>query len=207
VDDDDELAQQLAQQLARALDTGPAVPPPDRVAALRAEVASDEAARSTTMPAAGSARPRGGLWLAAAAAVLAVLGGVAVGRSFLDDDATAEAVEYDGPMVGPAGEPTAAELLVVATGTGRIVELDTDVLPILPTGEFYELWFVGPGDAADSPNRISAGTFHPDPDGRSDVQFLAAVDPALFPVVEVTTEPGDGDPRPTGPVVLRATIA
>jgi Anti-sigma-K factor rskA len=197
VDDDDELA----QQLARALDTGPAAPPPERVAALRAEV---ESART---PAAGPARQRGGAWLAAAAAVLAVLGGVAVARSIVDDDTTAEAVEYDGPMVGPAGEPTAAELRVVATGTGRIVELDTDVLPILPTGEFYELWFVGRGDGPGSPNRISAGTFHPDPDGRSDVQFLAAVNPELFPVVEVTAEPGDGEPRSTGPVVLRATIS
>ena len=134
-------------------------------------------------------------------------GGVALARSLGDDDAIEGAVEYDGPMGGPAGEPIAAELRIVATGTGRIVELDTDDLPILPTGEFYELWFVGPGDTAGSPNRISAGTFHPDPDGRSDVQFLAAVNPALFPVVEVTAEPGDGDPRPTGPVVLRATVA
>ncbi len=33
--------------------------------------------------------------------------------------------------------------------------------------------------------------------------FAAAVDPALYPVVSVTAEPGDGDPRATGPEVLR----
>ncbi len=38
------------------------------------------------------------------------------------------------------------------------------------------------------------------------MRLAAAVDPTLFPIVEVTAEPGDGDPRATGPVVLRAVI-
>jgi len=33
----------------------------------------------------------------------------------------------------------------------------------------------------------------------------AAVDPAKYRVLSVTAEPGDGDPRPTGPEVLRST--
>ena len=83
-----------------------------------------------------------------------------------------------------------------------MIQLQTDELPILPKGDYYELWFVGPGDTPARPNRISAGTFHPDENGRSDVTFAAAVDPALYPVLSVTAEPGDGDPRPTGPEVL-----
>ena len=90
------------------------------------------------------------------------------------------------------------------TGIGRVIRLRTDELPILPEGEYYELWFIGPGDSPAAPNRISAGTFHPDEDGRSDVTFAAAVDPFLFRVLSVTAEPGDGDPRPTGPEVLRS---
>ena len=39
----------------------------------------------------------------------------------------------------------------------------------------------GPGDRRGSPNRISAGTFHPDPEGRSNVRFAAAVDPQKIP--------------------------
>jgi len=35
------------------------------------------------------------------------------------------------------------------------------------------------------------------------VTFAAAVDPVKYPVLSVTAEPGDGDPRPTGPEVLR----
>ena len=116
---------------------------------------------------------------------------------------------------GPAGElelravlgsPNGAEATVEVrkTGIGRVIQLQTDELPILPKGDYYELWFVGPGDTPARPNRISAGTFHPDENGRSDVTFAAAVDPALFPVLSVTAEPGDGDPRPTGPEVLRS---
>ena len=85
-----------------------------------------------------------------------------------------------------------------------MIDLRSDSLPILPRGDYYELWFAGPGDGAARPNRISAGTFHPDEDGRSRVRFAAAVDPALYPVLIVTAEPGDGDPRPTGPEVLRS---
>ena len=116
---------------------------------------------------------------------------------------------------GPAGElelrtvlgsPNGAEATVEVrkTGIGRVIQLRTDELPILPKGDYYELWFLGPGDTPARPNRISAGTFHPDENGRSKVTFAAAVDPALFPVLSVTAEPGDGDPRPTGPEVLRS---
>ncbi len=92
------------------------------------------------------------------------------------------------------------------TGIGRVIRFESDDLPILPKGEYYELWFVGPGDTRSEPNRISAGTFHPDAQGRSHVRFAAAVDPALYPVLSVTAEPGDGNPERTGPEVLRSGL-
>ena len=151
-----------------------------------------------------TAAPARGPWLAVAAAVVALVGGVVVVRTVTNGNGGV--VEFAGTMVGPDGESAPADLRVVATGIGRVVDLDTEALPILPTGELYEVWFVGPGDTPESPNRISAGTFHPDRAGRTDVRLAAAVDPTLFPIVEVTAEPGDGDPRATGPVVLRAVI-
>ena len=159
-------------------------PSPERIAALRARA---EASRS------GHGAEHG-RWFAVAAAVVALLAGAVVVRAVTGDGG--ETVEFAGSMVGPDGERV-ADLRVVATGIGRVVELDTDALPILPTGELYEVWFVGPGDSPATPNRISAGTFHPDRSGRTDVRLTAAVDPTLFPVVEITAEPGDGDPRPT----------
>ena len=105
----------------------------------------------------------------------------------------------------PGGQATAAAT-GIRTGIGRTIQLRTDDLPILPPGDLYELWFVGPGDTPNDPNRISAGTFHPDDQGRSHVDLTAAVDPALYPELSVTSEPGDGNPAPTGPEVLRALI-
>lgn len=102
-----------------------------------------------------------------------------------------------------AGRGGAATVHVREIGTGRTVDLDSDSLAILPKGEYYEVWFVGPGDSRRKPNRISAGTFHPDADGESQVLLKAAVDPKKFPAIEVTAEPGDGDPRATGPVAVK----
>lgn len=79
-------------------------------------------------------------------------------------------------------------------------------LPILPKGEYYELWFLAPDDRPGSPDRVSAGTFHPDLNGNTDVTFSAAVDPTIPTRVEVTAEPGNGNPQPSGKVVLRAKV-
>jgi hypothetical protein len=48
------------------------------------------------------------------------------------------------------------------------------------------------------------GRFHPAPEGVSDVRLTAAVDPAKYPILIVTAESGDGDPRPSRDVVLRS---
>ena len=220
---DDELVELLGQALD---DDAPAAPPPDRVAALRARAVAARDRRTCHgrptrsrrpgrrpapgAPQSGQSTPRhdrSSRWLAVAAVVIAVAAGFGVAR-VLDrgDDRVAGEVEYDGPMTGADEQPADAELTVTATGIGRIVDLRTDVLPILPTGELYEVWFVATDDSPATPHRISAGTFHPDPDGRSDVQFTAAVNPQLYPIVEITAEPGDGNPLPTGPIVLRAEI-
>jgi hypothetical protein len=202
-DDDEVVAGDLLEVLEAALDEAPAEPPPDRVAALRAR--AQAASTIFTPPLQGRDR-----WLlAAAAAAVALLAGVVVGGALVDRTSaptSAGLVEYDGTLDGPEGEASDARLTVVRTEIGRVIELVTDELPILPTGEYYEVWFVAPDEDAGAANRISAGTFHPDATGRSSVRFAAAVDPARFPTVEITAEPGDGNPAATGPVVLRATI-
>jgi anti-sigma-K factor RskA len=132
----------------------------------------------------------------AAVAALAFVAGMRLERP-------AGSVELRTALVAPDGD-RAANVEVRRTGIGRVIRFASDELPILPKGEYYELWFVGPGDTPATPNRISAGTFHPDEDGRSHVTFAAAVDPAKYPVLSVTAEPGDGNPERTGPEVLRS---
>lgn len=101
-----------------------------------------------------------------------------------------------------AGTGASAEVVVREIGEGRTVAVFSDDLEILPTGDYYEVWFVGEGDSPTTPNRISAGTFHPNPDGVTDTTLFGAVDPAKLPRIEITIEPGDGDPAPSGDVVL-----
>ncbi len=86
------------------------------------------------------------------------------------------------------------------------MRFDSDDLPVLPKGEFYELWFLAPGDDAGDPRRISAGTFHPDEQFRSHVTLFAAVDPTVHGQVAVTAEPGDGDPDPAETPVLTGSL-
>ena len=138
----------------------------------------------------------------AIAAVVAIAALAFVGVQ-LERQGPAGTLELRAALGAPAGGPPLATAEVTKTGIGRVIAFETDELPILPKGEYYELWFVGPGDTLERPNRISAGTFHPDENGRSDVRFAAAVDPAKYPVLSVTAEPGDGDPQRTGPEVLR----
>jgi anti-sigma-K factor RskA len=145
--------------------------------------------------------------LAAAGAALAVIAvAVVAGTRIAGEDGPPGqpgTLEVAGTMVAPAAGAETGEVRVRMTGIGRLISFRSDELPILPTGEYYELWFVAPGDSPETPNRISAGTFHPNQQGRSRVEFTAAVDPAKYPILSVTAEPGDGNPAATGPEVLR----
>ncbi len=117
----------------------------------------------------------------------------------------AGSVEFEAALRSPAGD-AAADVVGIKTGIGRIVRLRSESLRILPTGDYYEIWFVGPEDTPAQLNRISAGTFHPDEQGRSEVELTAAVDPAKYNELSVTAEPGDGNPSPNGPEVLRTRL-
>lgn len=192
---DDELLDALSEILAPPHTE----PSRDRVATLRAEV---EAGVEAPAPVRAGRRRWPILAAAAAAAlVIALIGGVVVATQ---ETGVGGTVEYAGPIAGDGGVGT---LTVTRTGIGRVVELDTRDLEILPTGEYYEVWFVGPNDTPESPDRISAGTFHPDEDGRSLVRFAAAVDPTQYPIVEITAEPGDGDPSATSPPLVMADLS
>lgn len=132
---------------------------------------------------------------AAAVALVIVLSGVGADNPTL---------EFRAQLQQPGRPAVTADAKGLRLGVGRAIEFRTDNLPILPKGQYYELWFVGPGDSPANPNRISAGTFHPDQRGRSDVRFAAAVDPKKYPVLSVTAEPADGDPQPSRKKVLRS---
>jgi hypothetical protein len=143
--------------------------------------------------------------LAVAAAAVTALGLGFAGGRMLDGNDSTGVLEFAGPLMTPDGA-IGGQVSVRRVDTGRVVRLASDALPLLPSGGFYEVWLVGPGDTPDTPNRISAGTFHPDRNGHSSVQLLAAVDPTRYAEIVVTAEQGDGAPSADGPEVLRARI-
>jgi len=196
VEDDDEMLTLLHAALA----VEEREPPPDRIAALRRRAA--EHSRPQQAPSKVGHLGRRFPWLAAAAAVVVAFG---LGTVIADSKGAPKGppAEFEVALQGPVAQ---ARVTGVMVGIGRIVTFRSDDLPILPKGEYYEVWFVGPGDRPGRPNRISAGTFHPDEQGRSEVELTAAVDPTKYPELSVTAEPADGDPSPNGPEVLRAPI-
>jgi len=165
---DDELLRELARVLDR-----PGPVDPARVAAFAATV-------SALPPATPLRRPRRvPVALAAAAAlVLAVALGAWVGMA--RGQSVGEA-EFRATL---ATGQVQAQISGRLVPFGRVVELRSDDLPVLPKGQFYEVWFVTDGDA--QPRRVSAGTFHPDDEGHTDVSLFAAIDPRRYPRVEVT---------------------
>ncbi len=180
-------------------DMSPVVtPPPElRRRTLRAIASGSDSERPAARP-----RRRRPAWHGAAAAVAAA---AALALAFVvvgGDEHPAP--ELRATLQAPGQPNITARADIVKTGIGREIEFRTDALPILPTGEYYELWFVAPGDAPGRPKRISAGTFHPDARGRSHVRLTAAADPEKYPELSVTAEPGDGNPRPSGVEVLRS---
>jgi Anti-sigma-K factor rskA/Putative zinc-finger len=202
----DELAELREAADLLALAPPAAAPPADlearTLAAVRRAAAEDG---PRPAPSRSKSAPRWPAWApraaAAALAAAAVAGAFLLGGRALDDGRGGTR-EISAVLRAPGGGGATASVEVTRTGIGRVVELSSDDLPILPKGELYEVWFVGPDDRPGARQRISAGTFHPDEDGRSDVALAAAVDPALFPTIVVTAEPGDGDPAP-GREVLR----
>ena len=211
---DDELIDRLRHALA---DGSRPEPRPADIARVRAvatahmaEISSSGAAavrEGQPARAVAALRSRRILQVMAVAASLGV--GFAIGaqvQSAVIGDATSRpgVVEFNQSIAAAGSGRVTVEGRLV--GIGRIVDLSSSDLPILPKGEFYEVWFVGPGDTLETQNRISAGTFHPDTEGKTDVALTAAVDPRLYPTLVITAEPGDGNPRPSNTEILRGEL-
>lgn len=141
----------------------------------------------------------------AAAVAAAFVGGVVIARDRgpSGDDA-AGVVEFK-QQIATTGNGV-VDVVGRRVGIGRIVEIRSDAFPILPTGQFYEVWFLAAGDTPTTPKRISAGTFHPDREGRTSVKMTAAVDPNKYPTLAITAETADGDPAPSPIEVMRGTL-
>jgi anti-sigma-K factor RskA len=129
---------------------------------------------------------------AAAAAGIVVVGAVLLATQADDGTDVVAAVDLDDLTgVGASGR---AELQVSADGTQLIVQTDG-----VDAGDgFLEVWVI----SADVEQLVSLGPLRPD--GRYDLP--PGLDPADFPLVDVSVEPIDGDPTHSGDSVLRGEL-
>lgn len=107
-------------------------------------------------------------------------------------------------LAAPDGGRPRAHALVAGTDSGAVVTFHSDHLPPTPTGQYYELWLVRPGDSPSRPNRISAGRFIPDGKGTTYIDVPAAASARAFGVIAITRERNDGNPAPSGPDIVRS---
>lgn len=194
---------ELLAALRAALEPDDREPPEAGVQALRLAAEADQAKQASVVPTRARRRRVATVAVAVAAAIFGFAGAQVLEQLRTGADGGVE--EFAVRLRSDDGRRQ-AEVRGIRVGEGRVIRLKSDDLPILPKGEFYEVWFVGPGDTPSSPNRVSAGTFHPDDQGRTSIVLFGAVDPKKLPVLEITAEPGDGNPLPTGPVVLRTQL-
>ncbi len=97
----------------------------------------------------------------------------------------------------PAG--AGARALVSARGGTRTVRLAVHGLPSNDRRSFYEVWMI-----RDATHMVSLGTFRVGPDGRGTVTLPVSVDPAEYPIMDVSLEPNDGNPAHSRNSLLRS---
>jgi hypothetical protein len=178
-------------------------PRPEAVATVRAAstpAAVPPAQAPTPAPVAPLRTRRSRLLLAAAASLVVGVGigagAVALGTG--DDDGQTVAAAALDPLddSGATGE---ARVLERDDGT-RVLELDLSAADL--TDGFYEVWLID--EAVE--DMYPLGVVVQD-DGEVTLEVPAGVDLTEFPVVDVSVEPLDGDPRHSGRSVARGVLA
>jgi anti-sigma-K factor RskA len=167
-------------------------PPPALWAGITAEMG-----RATTEPIPLQRGPssRGRMWMAAAAAVLlglALSGGWLASRGGNGDVVATAVLANEG--LSPLGAKSTGTAKVVHRGNATVLRLNLQQLPQQPSS-YTEVWLID----TKVKGMVSLGPFH----GDGDYTIPPGVDPTLFPVVDVSVEPTDGNPTHSGVSIVR----
>ena len=112
---------------------------------------------------------------------------------------------------GDGGTAAGREVALAAVGDGprgahadarlrsTAMQLTVSGLPRVGRGGFYEVWMM-----RDATHLVALGSFRVGADGRARVDLPVTADPRRFPVLDISREPGDGDPAHSGHSVLRS---
>ena len=191
----DDLARRL-EELPREAWDRPAPPPAPWPAETEAATAVPRRRRFVLRPLA-----------ALAATVLLLAAGVGAGLLLAGDDSPSGApggsldrVQLE-PVDGRAQGATGTVSLQPQAGGSATVELSG--LRPSKGGDFYELWLLGDGGEL-----VSLGSVRVPASGRATLENVQLpVDPERFRFLDVSREPGDGDPGHSSISVLRGPAA
>lgn len=107
-------------------------------------------------------------------------------------------------LAGVAGSGASGRLTGRRLESGWALQLEVRGLAPLGADEFYECSYASL-DSSRTPG-ASAGSFRVGPSGDASVDLHFWAGGQRLPVVLVTREPADGDPAPTGELVLTGTV-
>jgi anti-sigma-K factor RskA len=137
--------------------------------------------------------------LAAAAAAIAVIA-FGAGRTTAPGGAPRDGASL-ARLTALAGERGTGRAVLASERGARYVRLRLSDLPPVTADGYYEAW-LGRDDGA----MIALGTFRPHTDGTADLLLPLPVDAGGYDFVDVSAEPGDGDPAHSDRSVVRGAI-
>ena len=167
---------------------------------------SDDASTTSGGPTAervGRRPLRSGRWrivLTAAAAVVALVGGFLAlsGRADGPEQRTIASAQLSSDGLDSAPPGHTGKATVIETGSTDIIKVDVgDLAPT--SGEYLEVWLI----KADLSGLVSLGTVRDD----GEYELPAGLSLADYPIVDISTEPHDGDPGHSGLSLLRGQLA
>ncbi|MEO8264395.1 MAG: anti-sigma factor [Ilumatobacteraceae bacterium] len=144
-------------------------------------------------------RTRRRVWLGVAAVVvtgLGIAGGLVVSRGARDDVIAETALSNEG--LSPLGSASSGKAEIIRRGTSYVLHLDVSRVPSEPAS-YVEVWLID----RQVKGMISLGPYH----GNGDYVIPSGVDPAKFPIVDVSIEPSDGVPTHSGVSIVRGVAA
>ncbi len=144
-------------------------------------------------------RPHRRAWLGAAAVVvagLAIAGGLL--RSARREGNIVASTTLTNKGLSPLGAESSGNAEIIRRGSSYRLHLDLSGVPNEPTS-YVEVWLID----RQVQGMISLGPFH----GDGDYAIPSGVDPARYPIVDVSIEPADGVPTHSGVSIVRGLAA
>lgn len=144
-------------------------------------------------------RPVRRAWLGVAAvlaAALALAGGLLISGGDRDNVVAAASLSNQG--LSPLGSASSGKAEIVQRGTSYLLHLDVSRVPKEPSS-YIEVWIID----SQVKGMISLGPYR----GNGDYVIPSGVDPAKYPIVDVSIEPSDGVPTHSGVSIVRGVVA